>query len=484
MGRTYARKRENVQTEAAHPGECGMKRGPTVLIVDDEEMARTDLETVLTKQQYDVVTAETGRKALDLIGANEFDVVLTDLRIDEIDGMEILRECKEIHPLTEVIMITGYATLDTAIEAMKHGAYHYIPKPYRVGEVRKVVAEAVEKVLLKRENLKLKEDLKEFRESSKVRIITQNAAMLKMLDTARKAALVDCNVLITGESGTGKDLLAQLIHENSRRRSRPFMAINCGAFSADLLANELFGHEKGAYTGANSRKIGIIEAAAGGTLFLDEVTEMSPDMQVKLLRVIQERQVMRLGGTEAIDVDLRFVAATNRPIQDAIASGRFRRDLYYRLNVVSLAIPPLSERRDDIPLLCQHFLVKLARSMEREAPSLSKGVLEILESYSFPGNVRELENIIERGIALSTGHTIEVKHLPDELQHAEAIPRKDAHETWPTLEEHEIDYIRRVLEETGGNKTLASSILGIDRVSLWRKIKRYGLETGSLSTHG
>jgi DNA-binding NtrC family response regulator len=454
-----------------------MISSPKVLVVDDEESARTDLEYVLKKQKYEVATAGTGSEAINLIKSDEFDVVLTDLRIDEVDGMDILQECKRAHPLTEVIMITGHATVDTAIEAMKHGAYHYIPKPYRVSEVRKVVAEAIEKVLLIKENLKLKEDLKEYRESSQLKIITQNAAMRKMLDTARKGALADCSILITGESGTGKELLARFVHENSRRKNGPFMAINCGAFNEELLANELFGHEKDAYTGARSRKIGIIESAIGGTLFLDEITEMSTNMQVKLLRVIQEKQVMRLGGTEPIDVDVRFVSATNRPIQEAISGGKFRSDLYYRLNVVSLTIPPLSERKDDLPLLCNYFLTKHARLMNREPLTLSSEVLELLKNYRFPGNVRELENIIERGIALSTSNTIEVKHLPDDVRSPGSIVAEQRTEYgWPTLEEQEINYIRRVLDETAGNKTLASSILGIDRVSLWRKIKRYGLE--------
>ena len=454
-----------------------MTSSPKVLVIDDEEMARTDLEYVLKKQNYDVVTTGTGSDALNLIRNNEFDVVLTDLRIDEVDGMDILRESKRVRPLTEVIMITGHATVDTAIESMKHGAYHYIPKPYRVGEVRKVVAEAIEKVLLRRENLKLKEDLRGYRESSQLRIITQNAAMLRMLDTARKGALADCSILITGESGTGKELLARFVHESSRRKEGPFMAINCGAFNEELLANELFGHEKDAYTGARSRKIGIIESAIGGTLFLDEITEMSTNMQVKFLRVIQEKQVMRLGGTQAIDVDVRFVSATNRPIQEAISEGRFRLDLYYRLNVVSLAIPKLSERKDDLPLLCNYFIVKHARLMDREPPSLSPDVLRLLKDYRFPGNVRELENIIERGMALSTGNIIEVKHLPEDVWSPGAVTVDESKDNrWPTLEEQEVNYIRRVLDETAGNKTLASSILGIDRVSLWRKIKRYGLE--------
>lgn len=459
-----------------------------VLVVDDEEMARNDLAYVLKKQRYEVITAETGPEALDLIRREDVDVVLTDLKMEEVDGMQILQECKRLHPLAEVIMITGHAAVDTAIEAMKLGAYHYLPKPYRVGEVRKLVAEAVEKVLLKRENLDLKASLKQLQEGSRVRIITQDPTMLKVLDTAKKAALVDCNVLITGESGTGKDMLSRFIHEQSRRNKGPFMAINCGAFNEELLANELFGHEKGAYTGANARKVGIIESAAGGTLFLDEVTEMSTNMQVKMLRAIQEKQIMRLGGTQSVDVNVRFLAATNRPILSAIAEGRFRQDLYYRLNVVSLSIPRLRDRTDDIPLLCNYFLIKHARAMGREVPIISQEAMDFLMSYSFPGNVRELENIIERGVALSTNGAIRIKHLPEEMHPEPMGPPVIAEEAWPTLQEHEINYIKRVLEETMGSRNMAASILGIDRVSLWRKIKKYGLEpdipagrTGTLS---
>ena len=453
-----------------------MTHTPKVLVVDDEEMARNDLAYVLKKQKYDVTTAGTGPTALDLIRQEDFDVILTDLKMEEVDGMQILQECRRVHPLTEVIVITGHASVDTAIEAMKYGAYHYLPKPYRVGEVRKLVAEAVEKVVLKRENLDLKASLKELQEGARVKIITHDAAMLKVLDTARKAALVDCNVLITGESGTGKDMLSRFIHEQSRRHKGPFMAINCGAFNEELLANELFGHEKGAFTGANARKVGIIEAAAGGTLFLDEVTEMSTNMQVKMLRAIQEKQIMRLGGTQSVDVDVRFLAATNRPIQSAIAEGNFRRDLYYRLNVVSLAIPPLRERKDDIPLLCSYFLVKHARAMEREVPAVSQEVMELFMGYAFPGNIRELENIIERGVALSTNGTITARHLPDEMGSEPVQMALIEEDPWPTLKQHEINYIKRVLGETAGSRSLAASILGIDRVSLWRKIKKYGIE--------
>ena len=447
-----------------------------ILVVDDEEVALRNLTHILKSEGFSVVPADSGPQGLSLLTETEFDVVLTDLRMAKVDGMKILRECKRLRPLTEVIMITGYATVDSAIEAMKEGAYHYVAKPYRNEEVRKVVAEAAEKVRLKKENLRLKEHIEEQQKGSGVRIITQDPGMRAMLDTARQVASADCNLLITGESGTGKELLARFIHENSMRRHGPLLAVNCGAFNEELLSNELFGHEKGAYTGANSTKPGIIEAANGGILFLDEITEMTAGMQVKLLRVIQEQQTMRLGGTKPIDVDVRFIGATNRNFQDALTEGEFRTDLYYRLNVVSLKIPPLSARRADIPLLSQYFLAKHSRLMGREIPSLSREALEILMKYGFPGNVRELENIIERGIVLAGGGVIEPQHLPDDLMHYEVTTFRSDDDEMPSLKELEIRYIREVLKETGGNKTHAASIMGIARLSLLRKIKRFGLE--------
>jgi transcriptional regulator with PAS, ATPase and Fis domain len=301
--------------------------------------------------------------------------------------------------------------------------------------------------------------------------------MLKLLDTARQVATTGCNVLLLGESGTGKELFARFIHEQSQRRDKPLVAVNCGAFGEELLVNELFGHEKGAFTGANASKPGLMETAHTGTLFLDEITEMSLTMQVKLVRVIQEREVLRLGSTRPIHVDVRFIAASNRTIEDVLASGEFREDLYYRLNVVTFTMPPLSDRKGDIPVLCEYFLAKHAVLMGKDPPTLSDEVLAILKKHDFPGNVRELENIIQRGVALARGNAIEIKHLPEDLQHNPvATPAKPASGRRPTLEEQEVRYIRQVLEEANGNRTLAAQVLGIDRVSLWRKIKKYELE--------
>jgi DNA-binding NtrC family response regulator len=448
-----------------------------ILLVDDEKIALRNLEHVLAKEGHQVSATQSGSHALDLLDAQPFDLVLTDMKMDKVDGMQLLRRCKAQHPDLEVIMITGYATLESAVAAMKEGAFHYIAKPFRLDEVRQTVAEALEKRRLKRENRALREQLDVYQ--GRVRIITRDGGMQKLLDMARQVAPTGCNVLITGESGTGKELFARTLHEFSGRGEEksggPFLAINCGAFNEELLANELFGHEKGAFTGAVG-KSGLLLAAHGGTLFLDEVTEMSPAMQVKLLRAIQEKEVLPLGGTRPVKVDVRFIAASNRNMKDWVADGRFRQDLFYRLNVVNLHIPPLSQRREDIPLLAQHFLDRAAPVMGKPVRHLAENALALLKAYDFPGNVRELENIIERGVALCQGDTLAAAHLPDDLRDLSirAFRRKDG-KVIP-LEEQEKDYILWVLDEAHGNQTLAAQMLGIDRVSLWRKLKKYGQE--------
>jgi DNA-binding NtrC family response regulator len=446
-----------------------------VLIVDDEKIAIRNLEHVLKKEGYLVKSTTSGQNALKILVQDSFDVVLTDLKMEKVDGMQLLKRTKELNPDTEVIMITGYATVETAIDAMKHGAYHYLTKPFKLDEVRKVVREAAEKVLLKKENRLLREKLESV--TDRVTVITQDPQMLRILDTAREIAPTDCNVLITGESGTGKEVFARYIHSYSKRAEKPFIAVNCGAFTEELLANELFGHEKGAFTGATVLKNGLIEMASEGTLFLDEITEMSPSMQVKLLRVIQEREFYRIGGREPVKINVRFIAATNRNIQDVLESGDLRQDLYYRLNVVTFDLPPLSERKDDVPLLCYHFLNKYATLMEKDVREISGDVLNLLSGYTFPGNIRELENIIERAVALCRGDTIEIAHLPEDLRGFNIKTFRTSEGRMPSLEEQEKNYILWVLSEAGGNKSEAARILGIDRVSLWRKLKRYGIDT-------
>jgi len=445
-----------------------------ILVVDDERIAVKNLEHILKKEGYSVTGTESASNALKLLEKQEFCVVLTDLRMEKIDGMQILKKCHELQPDTEVIMITGYATLESAIETMKKGAFHYIAKPFKLDLVRNIVKEAAEKVQLKRENRNLRDQIENFQ--GRVKVVTQDRAMQRLLETARQVSPTDCNVLLTGESGTGKEVFASYVHAHSKRSEGPFFAVNCGAFNEELLSSELFGHEKGAFTGAVAAKKGLVEMASGGTLFLDEITEMAPSMQVKLLRVIQEKQVLRVGGTSPFNVDVRFIAATNRDLHEAIEKGSFRRDLYFRLNVVSLFIPPLSERRDDIPLLCYYFLNKYNALMKKEVREISPEVMMILQGYDFPGNVRELENIIERGVALANGGTLDIVHLPEDLKVISVKTFRKKEGKIPSLEEQEIAYIQWVLKEVGDNKTLASQILGIDRVSLWRKLRKHGIE--------
>lgn len=446
-----------------------------ILVVDDEKISVKNLEHILKKEGYNVTGTYSGLNALKLLEEQKFDVILTDLRMEKVDGLQILEKCRNEYPDSEVILITGYATLESAVNAMKKGAFHYIAKPFRLDLVRSIVKEAVEKVRLKKENKELREQIESFQ--GKVKIVTQNMAMQKLLATAKQIAPTDCNILLKGESGTGKELFAKFVHFNSKRAEGPFFAINCGAFTEELLSSELFGHEKGAFTGAMTMKRGLVEMASGGTLFLDEITEMPPSMQVKLLRVIQEKEVLRVGGTLPLKVDVRFIAATNRDINKAIKNGEFREDLYFRINVVSLNIPPLSERRDDILILCYHFLKKYNTLMKKNIKEISTDVITVLQDYDFPGNVRELENIIERGVALCTGDTINIEHLPEDLKviSIKTFRKKDG--KIPSLDEQEKSYIQWVLKEVNNSKTLAAQILGIDRVSLWRKLKKYGLES-------
>jgi DNA-binding NtrC family response regulator len=442
-----------------------------LLIVDDEAVALRNLERVMSKAGYSVTAVQSGEEALELLEKQGFDLLLTDLRMEKVDGMRLLKVCRALHPDSEVIMITGYASAQSAVEAMKQGAFYYITKPFRLDEVRKVVAEAMEKIRLRHENRSLRQQVEAF--EGQVRIVTQDGGMLRLLELARQVAPTDCNVLIVGESGTGKELFARYLHQQSARHAGPYVAVNCGAFSKDLLANELFGHEKDAFTGAHSQKKGLIETASGGSLFLDEVTEMSPEMQVKLLRVIQEKEVLRLGATQPIKVDIRVIASTNRDIAAAVSSGLLRQDLYFRINVVTLAIPPLAQRRGDIPLLAQYFLQKFAVQMKKTLNGIAPAVMEALQRYDYPGNVRELENIIARGCAVSSGESIELSHLSEELRRQEGIALPGIGEKIPTLDEQEKNYIRWVLSELDGNQTAAATALGINRSSLWRKLKTY-----------
>ncbi|PVV24078.1 MAG: Fis family transcriptional regulator [gamma proteobacterium symbiont of Ctena orbiculata] len=451
-----------------------MTEKASILIVDDEETAVDNLAHVCRKQGYEVTTRTSGAGAVDALEKERFDLVLTDLQMEKVDGMAVLKRAKELDPEVAVVLITGYATVDSAVAAMKAGAFHYIAKPFRLEEVREVVRNALELVCLKRENRQLKEQLNS--NHLEPSIITQNAIMQRLMEMVKQVAPTDTNILITGESGTGKELLARYLHTHSGRDKNAFMAVNCGALQEDLLANELFGHEKGAYTGANEAKQGLIEAAHGGTLFLDEIAEMSLSMQVKLLRVIQEREVQRLGSTSARAVDIHLITATHRDLQKEVAAGRFRQDLYYRLDVVELHLPPLAERKDDIPLLAFYFMRKHATRMGRVTDDIDPEALAVLNDYDYPGNIRELENIIERAVTLANDRLLTTANFPQALVDRAIHVVREESGRLPTLAEREVDYIKYVLERSGQNRTQAAKALGIDRVSLWRKLKKYGME--------
>ena len=449
---------------------------PHILLIDDEMIALSNLTHVLEREGYAVTACKDGESGLAEMQTTEFDLVLTDLRMSGIDGMDVLRHIRETTPDIPVIMITGHASLDSAVDAMKAGAYHYIAKPFRLDEAREVVRSALELRRIKNENNQLKQKIDQL--SNRTSIITQDLGMQRLLETARQIAESNCSVVIHGESGTGKELLARFIHQNSLRVDGPFVAFNCGALHEEIAASELFGHEKGAFTGANATKIGLFEAAQGGTLFLDEVAEMPLMMQVKLLRVLQERELMRVGSTEPIDIDVRVVAASNRDLKAAVDEGRMRNDLYFRLNVVTLTLPPLRERRDDIPLLAYYLLRMFSTLMSRDVSEISPEAMQRLMDYDYPGNIRELSNFIERGVALTQDNTLNIQHLPQSLGALTVrVFKPEMAATPSTLEEQETEHILQVLKMADGNRTQAAKMLGIDRVSLWRKLKKLGIDS-------
>jgi DNA-binding NtrC family response regulator len=451
------------------PARMGTAR---ILVVEDEPIARGNLEHVLRREGYDIVAVANGELAIRELERGEFDLVLTDLRMQPVGGLEVLQRARELHPHTEVIVITGFATVSSAVEAMQSGAFYYVPKPYKIDEVRILVRQALEKRSLRREVIELRRKLQGRGEAPL--IIGGSPAMEALKRAIQQVAPADCGVLILGETGTGKELVARAIHQLSGRADKRFLAVNCGAFSEDLLANEFFGHEREAFTGARGVKKGLLEAAQGGTVLLDEIGDMPLPMQVKLLRVLQERNLIRVGGTDEVPVDLRILAATNKDLKHEAEQGAFRRDLYYRLNVISLHVPRLADRKEDIPILSLHFLSRISQAQGKRVEAISDEVMDVLMSYEFPGNVRELENIMERAVTLATGSTVEVHHLPQDLQEGGRLARRSGRD-FMTLEQNEREYITWVLEQAGDNKTRAAEILGIDRVSLWRKLKRFGI---------
>jgi DNA-binding NtrC family response regulator len=448
-----------------------------VLIVDDEEVALKSLRRLLEKEGHRVATYSDPVRALERLREEPFDVVLSDLRMPHLDGLDFMAEAKRLWPELEVILITGYASLPSAVQAVKQGAYHYLAKPLDPAEVRRLVAEALAGKRLREGAQALAEKVPAG--GGPPLIIGKSPAMLRLEQTIAQVAPSDCSVLIMGPSVTGKELVARALHALSPRGQGPspgpFLAFNCASLSEDLVANELFGHEKGAYTGADRARAGLLEAAHGGTLFLDEIGDMPLGTQVKLLRVLQERELIRVGGTKAVPLDVRVVAATARDLKQAAAHGAFRQDLYFRLNVVTLHLPPLAERKSDVPLLAYHFLHRISRRTGRPIKSLSPEALAMLESYAFPGNVRELENILERAVALARDQVIRPSDLHADLADLNLFSYAEPERPLPTLEQMEREYVTFVLERCGGSRGKAARLLGIDRASLWRRLKKYEL---------
>ncbi|MBT4362926.1 MAG: sigma-54-dependent Fis family transcriptional regulator [Desulfobacteraceae bacterium] len=456
-----------------------MKEKQTVLVVDDDNAHRTMLHTLVGGWGYEIREANDGSVAIEMIQDEPFDIVLMDIRMLKVSGIEALESIKRFNPLIPVIIMTAYSSVETAVDALKKGAYDYLTKPLDFNKLRHTLEKAVEHIRLSEENRILKESLgKHF---DKGNIIGQSPAMTRFMETVNLVAPSEATILLTGESGTGKELIAGALHFNSSRREGPFIKINCAAITETLLESELFGHEKGAFTGADKRKDGRFLQAHKGSLLLDEVSEMPLTMQVKLLRVLQEREITRVGGDEVIEVDVRLIAATNKNLQELIKEGKFREDLYYRLNVVTLELPSLNERVEDIPLLAQHFLEIFSKKNKKEIKGFTPRAMDNLIRYSWKGNVRELMNVIERGVVLGRSDYIEEHALPivnvasgiDAVESQPAI--NDGMNFEMSLEDVERKTILQTLESAGGNKSETARRLGITRRTLHKKLKKYGV---------
>jgi DNA-binding NtrC family response regulator len=451
----------------------------TLLIIDDEKSLLEVLSMVFKKEGYEVKAAASGAEALEILNSNSVDLVITDIRMPHISGMEILQYVKGNMPEVPVIVITAYGSIQQAVEALKAGALDYIVKPFDVEELKILVARGLERKHLEQENLLLKKDLKEkFRFED---MIGKSRLMQEIYVLIEKVASTDSTVLITGESGTGKEMAARAIHNLSRRRDKPFVTINCAALPESLLESELFGHTKGSFTGAVSDKKGMFEVAHKGTLFLDEIGEMSPWTQVKLLRALQERKIRRVGGTEEIPIDVRVIAATNQDLKKRIEEGKFREDLYYRLNVISFEMPPLRKRVEDIPLLVQHFLQKYCQQMGKKMKRLAPEVMGIFEVYTWPGNIRELENVIERIVAIEDRETITSACLPPEMvgmarkdeKRVELEPNFNLNDYLDSIAKR---YILKALDMSGGRLKKAAPLLGVSYRTLRYLVDKYGLK--------
>jgi two-component system response regulator HydG len=446
-----------------------------ILVVDDEQSHRTMLRAVLTKEGYDISEADDGNSAVKAVEDESFDLILMDIRMTDMDGIEAMGEIKKMSPSIPIIMMTAYASVKTAVEALKSGAYDYLTKPLDIDELKILIKKALEYYRLQEENVFLKERLADRFNFS--RIIGKSRRMKELFENLSLVAPSDATILIYGESGTGKELVANAIHQNSPRAQKPFIKVSCAALPETLLESELFGHERGAFTGALARKAGRFQLADGGTLFLDEVNVMSSTTQVKLLRVLQEREFEPLGSTKTIHVDIRLITATNKDLEDEVKEGRFREDLFYRLNVVPIHLPPLRDRKEDIPLLADHFSKLFQEKNKKSIKGFLPKTIDTLMRYDWPGNIRELENVMERAILLCRGEYLSPQDLPPPFQ-GEQIGEQPIVSIPPgmTLEALEKEAIIQTLEETGGNRTQTAQILGISRKTLQNKHKEYGLE--------
>ncbi len=455
------------------------KREKTVLVVDDDHAHRIMLRTLISGWDYAVEEANDGQEAIDKVHEKAFDLLLMDIRMIKVSGLEALAEIQKYNPAIPIIIMTAYSSVETAVAALKKGAYDYLTKPLDFDELRLVMARAVDHRYLKEENRLLKERLGE--QFNTQNIIGRSQVMVKLLETVAQVAPSEATVLVTGESGAGKELIAGAVHYNSPRKDGAFVKMNCAAVTETLLESELFGHEKGAFTGAHRRKEGKFRQADGGSLFLDEVGEMSLSMQVKLLRALQEMEFFRVGGEELLKVDVRVIAATNKDLLQEIEAGRFREDLYYRLNVVTLAVPSLAERKEDIPLLARHFLERFSQKNHKNVKGFSPHAMDQMLRYGWPGNVRELMNAVERAVVMSRSEYIQPEDLPLEVQNCrqENEPGSSLHipDKGVSLEEMEKETIRKTLASTSGNKSEAARRLGITRKTLRKKLKDYGVRT-------
>jgi DNA-binding NtrC family response regulator len=457
----------------------------SVLICDDEELLVKSCGQILSSEGYTVYTEGRGKNALDNVRRHRPDIVLTDLMLPDMDGLTLLKEIKKLAPETLVVMITGFATVDSSVEAIRAGAYDYIPKPFTATQLRILIGRAAQQVQLVRDNAHLRDQLK--KHYSFENIIGTSENIQKVFSVVSRVAPTDASVFVSGESGTGKELIARAIHANSRRSGRAFMAINCAALPDNLLESELFGHEKGSFTGAEKDKRGLLEVASGGTFFMDEISEMSMDLQAKLLRVIQERRIRRVGGESEIPIDVRWISATNRDPEQAVRDGVMRQDLLYRLNVVPVRLPPLRQRREDIPALANHFLRRFGQDYDRGNLRFNAEALRVLSDYHWPGNVRELQNVIERITSMCLpGQEITLEDMPEELSmrptngtrptiaYSADLPFHDAKND--AITHFEKEYLRDLLRRHGGNISQAARTAGIDRKTIHRMLAKYELE--------